>query len=142
MSAKLVPELVVTDIARSLQFYVGKIGFAILYDRPEFGFAYLDLEGASLMIEEFREGPRDWRTGPLEAPLGRGINFQIEVRDVDAIHNRLIAEGWPMFWPMEERWYRKGEANEVGNRQFLTQDPDGYLLRFFSDLGQRPLGSA
>jgi len=24
----------------------------------------------------------------------------------------------------------------AGNRQFLLQDPDGYLLRFFQDLGE------
>ena len=36
----------------------------------------------------------------------------------------------------EERWYRQGEA-ERGDRQFVVEDPDGYLLRFFSDLGER-----
>jgi catechol 2,3-dioxygenase-like lactoylglutathione lyase family enzyme len=25
-----------------------------------------------------------------------------------------------------------------GNRQFVVADPDGYLLRFFQDLGERP----
>ena len=134
--ARLVPELTVSDIRRALDFYTGLIGFRILYDRPEQRFAYLDLEGAELMLEEFSEGPRDWRTGPLENPFGRGMNLQIEVRDVDALHARLTAAHWPIFWPMEERWYRKDER-EVGNRQFLAQDSDGYLLRFFTDLGSR-----
>ena len=40
--------------------------------------------------------------------------------------------------PLEGRWYRRG-AGEVGNRQFAVADPDGYLLRFFTDLGERPL---
>lgn len=39
---------------------------------------------------------------------------------------------------MEERWYRVNEQ-ETGNRQFVVADPDGYLLRFFEDLGLRPL---
>ena len=39
--------------------------------------------------------------------------------------------------PLEERWYRQGSL-ERGNRQFVAADPDGYLLRFFSDLGERP----
>lgn len=38
----------------------------------------------------------------------------------------------------EERWYRQGEE-EFGNRQFVLIDPDGYLLRFFTDLGRRPV---
>jgi len=28
---------------------------------------------------------------------------------------------------------------EAGNRQFIVADPDGYLLRFFSDVGRRPV---
>ena len=43
-----------------------------------------------------------------------------------------------LFLPVEEKWYRKNDR-EVGNRQFLVQDPDGYLLRFTEDLGVRPL---
>lgn len=31
------------------------------------------------------------------------------------------------------------EQIKNGNRQFVVADPDGYLLRFFSDLGQRPV---
>ena len=38
---------------------------------------------------------------------------------------------------MEEKWYRKNDT-EVGNKQFLVQDPDGYILRFFQNLGMRP----
>jgi hypothetical protein len=44
----------------------------------------------------------------------------------------------PLFVPLEERWYRRDDVL-LGNRQFLVQDPDGYLLRFFEDLGERPL---
>lgn len=131
MGTKLVPELIVTDYHASLAFYTGLIGFQVHYDRPEFGFAYLDLGGAHLMIEEYRDGPRDWRTASLEPPFGRGIHLQIEIDNVEALHQRVLAKPWPIFWPMEERY-------EVGNRQFLLQDPDGYLLRFFSDLGERP----
>ena len=39
---------------------------------------------------------------------------------------------------VEEKWYRR-DGFEVGNRQILVQDPDGYLLRFTEDLGERPL---
>jgi len=34
----LVPELEVSDTARSLDFYVRVLGFAVLYERPEQGF--------------------------------------------------------------------------------------------------------
>ena len=39
---------------------------------------------------------------------------------------------------LEEKWYRMIDK-EVGNKQFVVSDPDGYLLRFFEDLGERPI---
>ena len=137
--AKLVPELFCSDLKASLHFYIDLIGFSILYDRPEDGFAYLDLDGVQLMLDEPQEAidsPSSWWTAKPEKPYGRGINLQIEVSDVDAICQRLTHNKWPIFRPMEEKWYRVKDC-EMGNRQFLVQDPDGYLLRFFSDLGER-----
>ena len=90
------------------------------------------------MLEQAGEGPRTLLSGPLEHPYGRGANLQIEVADVDALHARAVAAGCRILLPMEERWYRQG-AGEVGNRQFVVLDPDGYLLRFFRSLGWRPL---
>lgn len=127
------PELKVSSFEQSLGFYVDSAGFEVLYDRPEEDFAYLSLGNAELMIE------RDdgmWRTGPLERPLGRGINLQIDVPDVDAICRRFAARKYPVMVPMEERWYRRDDRY-VGQKQFLVQDPDGYLLRFGQDLGTR-----
>ena len=38
---KLIPELDVDDLDRSLAFYVTALGFQMLFDRPEERFAYL-----------------------------------------------------------------------------------------------------
>jgi len=132
MSARLVPELLVSDFAASLDFYVRLIGFAVRYDRPAEKFAYLDLDGAELMIEQETDF---WLTGQREKPYGRGINLQIEVADLDGVAARLRQAGIALFRPIEEAWYRAGEVY-AGNRQFLVQDPDGYLLRLFQDLGE------
>jgi catechol 2,3-dioxygenase-like lactoylglutathione lyase family enzyme len=137
----LVPELYVSDIGRSLRFYTGVLGFAVLYDRPEERFAYLIREGAALMLEQPVDPDRTWLAGPLELPYGRGINFQIAVADVDTLHAAARAAGAPLLLPLEERWYRRGDAR-LGQRQFVVRDPDGYLLRFCQDLGSRPAGSA
>lgn len=83
MSAEpsLVPELSVTDCEVSVRFWRDLLGFKVLYDRPEEGFAYLALGGAHLMLDQADIG-RTWRTAPFDPPLGRGINFQISVPDV------------------------------------------------------------
>ena len=70
---------------------------------------------------------------PLEWPLGRGINLQTRVEDVGALHEVVVAAGAPIFLPLEERWYRRDDA-DVGVRQFVVEDPAGYLIR----LKQRP----
>ena len=140
MGNALVPELYCSDVDRSLAFYVGVLGFRIRYARPEEGFAYLEREGAELMLDALAPDPasasRTWLAGPIEHPFGRGINLQIRVSDVDGLHAAAAASGAPVFLPMEERWYRAGDR-EVGNRQFIVLDPDGYLLRFYQDLGMR-----
>lgn len=130
--AAMVPELACSDVAASLRFYVGVIGFAVAYERP--GFAYLALGDAQLMLEA-ADGA--WTTGELARPFGRGINLQIEVADAAALVARLERAGVPLFRSLAEIWYRAGDV-EDGQREFLVQDPDGYLPRFAEPLGERP----
>ena len=125
------------DLEASLRFWRDLIGFPVAFDRPEERFAYLNLDGAQIMLEQRNPEERQWLTGPLAAPLGRGVNFQIEVQAIQPILDRLAGAAWPLFMAPEEAWYRTGKT-EAGQRQFLVQDPDGYLLRLFEDLGERP----
>jgi len=142
----LVPELDVADLAVSLRFYTRVLEFRILFERHDERFAYLERDGVELMLEEAAGPGRRFRTAPLEAPFGRGLNFQLSVTDVDAIHDRAVESGADIVVPMEERWYRVDVAQsggrweiagptEAGNRQFVLADPDGYLWRPFRDLG-------
>jgi catechol 2,3-dioxygenase-like lactoylglutathione lyase family enzyme len=138
--APLVPELDVLDLPRSLAFWTGPLGFRIAYQRAERGFAYLErvrASGQSVQVMLCRANG-SWDTAPLEPPLGRGINLQMEVDAVSPILAALAAAPWPLFRPLEDIWYRAGAA-ETGCRQFLVQDPDGYLLRFTESLGTRPI---
>lgn len=147
-SVSLVPELDVTDLDSSLAFYVGLIGFEVVFERRHERFAYLALGRAELMLQD-ADGPgRRFRTAPLTHPFGRGINLQIAVPDVDHIHRAVVDAGLTPVVALEERWYDvevvtpAGKWNRVGpmqagNRQFVVEDPDGYLLRLFTSLGTR-----
>jgi catechol 2,3-dioxygenase-like lactoylglutathione lyase family enzyme len=136
---RIVPELYCSDFSRSLAFYTDVLGFVVRYSRVEERFAYLDLDGAELMIEQTVSPERTLVAGELVAPFGRGVNLQIDVDDVDALHTRVQAAGAHIFLPLEERWYPAG-GQEVGVRQFVVADPDGYLLRFAQELDERQLG--
>ncbi len=131
----LVPELLVRDVDASIEFWCTLCGFEIRYQRPEEGFAYIMRGAAHVMLEQAGIG-RNWLTGPLEAPHGRGVNFQVIVSDVEPILAALRAAGVSLFMPPETKWYRVDDQ-EVGVRQFLVTDPDGYLIRFQSSVGRR-----
>lgn len=128
----LVPELLTTDLATSLNFWVTLCGFEILYDRPEEGFAYLRCGTAHIMLEQIGVG-RNWVPDALERPLGRGVNFQVAVPSIAPLVERLASSGWSLFMAPEEKWYQTADT-KAGVSQFLVQDPDGYLVRFSSPL--------
>lgn len=138
---RLVPELSVTDIVASRCFWCDVLGFKVLYDRPEDSFAYLELDGAEIMLDQRTGGTLErrgiWDTGPMDQPYGRGINFQIRLIDYDATLARVRAAGIALHFGPEEKWYRRGDE-ELGVNQFLVLDPDGYLVRLSQDLGRRP----
>ena len=116
--------------------YIDVLGFSCHVSRPEERFAYLVREGVHLMLEEAAGPGRRFHTAPLEYPFGRGMSLQIEVSDVDTLYASVQQAGLSVVIPLEERWYRQDQT-EAGNRQFVVADPDGYLLRFFRDLGRR-----
>jgi catechol 2,3-dioxygenase-like lactoylglutathione lyase family enzyme len=131
--APLVPELDVFDLSESKKFWCGILGFEIAYERPENGFVYIELQGAQVMLNQ-RNG--NWETAALEKPLGRGVNFQMFVSSIEPLLDSLKAANWPLFKEPHTAWYRVADE-ERGNRQFLVQDPDGYLLRFTEDFGSK-----
>jgi len=129
----LAPELDVQDLDASLRFWCDLLGFKIAFDRPAARFAYLARGGAQIMLCQHNGR---WLTGVLDRPYGRGVNFQIMVDRLDPILAALDAAQWPLFEEPKEAWYRTGPV-EGGQREFLVQDPDGYLVRLAEHLGQR-----
>lgn len=134
--AKLAAELLVDDIGASLTFWRDALGFEIAYQRPDQGFAYLERpEGAQIMLCQ-RSGK--WETGPLEAPYGRGVMFQVYISALDPVLARLADLGIPLHAGPREVWRRYGDR-EGGKREILVLDPNGYLVMMAADLGERPL---
>ena len=132
----LVPELIVSNLSRSLGFYRELLGFDVVYDRPEEKFAFLSFDDAQLMLLEDNDSQHS-RTGDLEYPRGRGINMSIWTERLDRIAESLKAAGHPLRIPIREQWHRQDELLH-GEKQLWVMDPDGYLLRFIESLGTRP----
>lgn len=133
---QLLPEFDVFDLNESLHFYIDLIGFYKVYERIEEKFAFLQLGSVQIMLQQINFENIKWNTGKLEYPLGIGINFQIDVNNIDEIYGRLKAEDYKIFIDMEEHWYRKDDIL-MGCKEFLVQDPNGFVLRFSQDIGEK-----
>lgn len=133
----LIPELAVTDCAKSLHFYCQVLGFEIAYQRSEEDFVFLTLGSAQIMLDQIGKGRTFLADGDSRpSTSGYGVNFQIMVDALDPLLKNLAKSKIALFLEPEEKWYRQGK-NELGQRQFIVADPDGYLLRFGQDIGQR-----
>lgn len=128
---KNIPELSVTNLQNSLDFYK-TIGFRTEYERPENKFVFISLGEIQFMLQEISNTDK-WDIAPLTYPFGNGINFQLDVKNVDSIYSNLKNNNYKIAFDIEENWYRQDDKL-LGCKEFLVQDPDGYLLRFSEDL--------
>lgn len=133
---KNIPELSVTNLENSLTFYK-TAGFKLEYNRPENKFAFISLGEVQFMLQELSINDK-WNLSPLNYPFGNGINFQLEVENINIIYNNLKKLNYKITFEIEENWYRQNNKL-LGNKEFLIQDPDGYLLRFSQDLGEKEI---
>ena len=121
----LIPELSVSNIELSKKFYLD-LGFEVKYERKENKFCFLQLEKNQIMIEEQND---NWNTGKMEYPYGRGINISMVVSNVENMYTKLKEKNIEFFKKLEIHEYRINDEISF-DKEFLIQDPDGYLLRF------------
>jgi predicted lactoylglutathione lyase len=121
----LIPELSVSNIKDSIKFYT-EIGFKIMYERKEDKFCFLELENNQIMIEEIND---NWNTGILEYPFGRGINISMSINNIDEFYEKIVSQNIKIFKELKINKYKVDDVT-YEDKEFLIQDPDGYLLRF------------
>ncbi len=120
---QVVPFLGVTDMERSLRFYVDGLAFVLKNKwEPEgkIRWCWLTRGGASLMLQEFVKDGHGGRRP--DGVLGQGVNLCFQCEDAIALYREFRSRGL--------------EAREpfVGNSMWVTgiSDPDGYKLDFES----------
>ena len=118
-----VPFFMIADMERSLRFYVDGIGFERtnqwLVD-GKIRWCWLDLGGASLMLQQYKDGDR--RFDGTEGPRGRGVTVCFQCEDAIAFYHAAKSRGLSPKRPF------------VGNNMWdvVIVDPDGYILHFES----------
>jgi hypothetical protein len=117
---RAVPFFFVSDMQRSLLWYVDGLGFTMTkqwIDQGQLRWCWLEHGKAALMLQEWHPS-----RGP-KGEVGEGVSVCFICRDALAIYREVTERG------------TQAEEPFVGNAMWVTSltDPDGYRLFFESD---------
>ena len=121
---KLTPNLVVRDVAASVEFYRSMFGAKMEKSVPEavpYVFASVVSGPVEIFFNDQQYVAKEYPAiaGP---PLGGTLTLYIEVEDVRRLHDEVRAKGADITMPLTDQFY--------GMREFAMRDPDGWVLMF------------
>lgn len=111
------PVLMTGDVAGTAAFYVKHFGFQALFESDW----YVHLQSVDNKHVNLGIVQGDHETIPEEG-RGRtsGLLINFEVRDPDAVYQRILAAGLPVLRTLRDEPF--------GQRHFITRDPNGVLI--------------
>lgn len=123
----ITPNLVVSDVARSLAFYRDVLGFSVVATVPEdqpYVFVWLRRGGVNVFLNALSAASAEY---PKFSKVSAGTwTMFLEVAGVDALYGELGGRA-PVVMPLETKFY--------GMREFAVEDPDGYVITFAERVG-------
>ena len=120
----LIPELVVSNINISKDFYVNMLGFKVEYEREEDKFVFISLGNIQLMLEE---GSKE-ELSQMKYPFGKRINFTFGVDNIDELYSKFKIKKNLLKRDIEIREFRVNDEI-IYAKEFSIIDPDGYFIR-------------
>ena len=128
-------ELYVEDIATSMEFWCGILGFNIAYQRPEERFVYLERQdGAQVMLYQ----PHQNLAGENPVSVEPKAMLQIFVDSLLPVMSGVEKYELPLLQQPENAWRRWGDRMG-GKREIRLSDPDGNLILLAEDIGEQPV---
>jgi catechol 2,3-dioxygenase-like lactoylglutathione lyase family enzyme len=118
---KLTPNLVVSDVARSVEFYRDQLGFELDTTVPDAApYVFAIVHSGPVQIFLNAPGPAIEEYPAMKGqPLGGTFTMFIEVTGIERSYEELKTR-LPIVAPLETKWY--------GVAEFVITDPDGYLI--------------
>lgn len=117
--AGVTPYLTVGDAEAAIDWYQRALGAELKYKMPwngKVGHAELAIGGGHFMLAD--EFPDMNMLGP-KGLGGTPVRMLVYVPDVDSAHERAVAAGATVLWPMEDKPW--------GDRSVQMQDPFGHI---------------
>lgn len=127
--AKIIPELIVSDMTRSMDFYAS-LGFVqdnvgIIDDK---GSQWYSLAMGESNVWLLRQDIMEGFDGSIKR--ANGVHLYLSVDDVDGLYEKLKAGGQAdIVHGPETKWY--------GMREFVVADPDGYIWTLNMPVSER-----
>jgi uncharacterized glyoxalase superfamily protein PhnB len=121
--SKLTPNLLVSNVERSLAFYIVVLGFTrgmTVPDESPFVFASVTSGPVEIFFNDAATAAKEY-PGFAGRPLGATGTMYIEVDAVDTLHDQ-IKDRVKVVMPLVTQFY--------GVREFAFEDPDGYVITF------------
>jgi catechol 2,3-dioxygenase-like lactoylglutathione lyase family enzyme len=120
---KLTPNLVVSDVARSLTFYRDVLGFQVTATVPDaLPFVFASVQSGPVEIFLNAPEPAIAEYSAFKGrPIGGTLTLFIEVADIARVYASLEARV-KVVMPIQKKWY--------GVTEFAFEDPDGYIITF------------
>ena len=121
---KLTPNLVVRDVAASMDFYRTVLGFETEFTVPEqppyvFGAVH---NGPVEIFFNDRKAVHEEYPALGAKPIGGSLTLYIEVEGIEATLATVQKSGAKIIMPLKEQFY--------GMREFACEDPEGWIITF------------
>jgi len=111
----------VANVKRSMEFYGGKLGFAVEIDKAP-NFAMIRVggpTGGTIGLLPYDTNPSG--SASMTSEQRAGIHVELTTDNLDALYEHLKANGVVFFEPPHE---------EPWERSMRAYDPDGYTIEF------------
>jgi len=114
-------EVFPADLDRAVDFYTRVLGFELRRDERSSANPYVSMVRGGVQVGA-APGPAEVGPGARQPPVA--VELVLEIDDVAAERDRVVAQGWPLEEELQDRPW--------GLTDFRLLDPDGHLLRVTS----------
>ncbi len=116
---KMSPQLLVSDLEQSLNFYMGKLGFNLAFRYQNF-YAAIGKDPFSIHLKLGKPLLKE----RMQKRNNQDIDLTFSVDDIEDLYLKVLAESIEIVQPLRNMPYAK---------EFYISDPDGYILAFIEE---------
>jgi uncharacterized glyoxalase superfamily protein PhnB len=119
---KLTPNLVVRDVAASMQFYKTVLGFQpaiTVPEQPPYVFGSVTSGSVEIFFNDHKTVAEDYPALGAK-PIGGSLTLFIEVQGIEEVLAAVRKSGAKITMPLKDQFY--------GMREFAFEDPEGWIL--------------